>query len=48
MLIPGLKQPWVRMECYQTLKALGLCGINPFRVKENSGHANPRVEATLG
>ena len=31
----------------QTLKALGLCGINPVRV-ERLGPISPRVEATLG
>ncbi|HKG79790.1 MAG TPA: NAD(P)/FAD-dependent oxidoreductase [Pyrinomonadaceae bacterium] len=32
----------------QTLKALGLCGANPFRVQKNGCHIFPRVETTLG
>ncbi len=42
------REPWVaNSQIDQTLKALGLCGINPFRV-ERLGRIFPRVESNPG
>ena len=42
------RQPWVTNEKGQrTLKALGLCGINPFRVEIYCGYPVPRIVAAL-
>jgi hypothetical protein len=47
---PGLERsdnPGITTKWPLTLKGLGMCGINPFRVEKN-GFVLPRVEATLG
>ena len=43
----SLRQPWYKYQNNElTLKALGLCSLNPFRVDTHFGN-EPRVVAAL-